>query len=184
MTRIASAYRVGLAMTACLAGCASPQISHLRFGSKRVPAMTRSAAFVAAQQVLVELGYRLSRVDAESGTIATEPTFPLRAALAPDTRSRLSSTRRERRFVELRIVDGAPGASLHCRVAIEQLTTEAHRMFRHESVGADIPNQTAIDLDAASTPEQAAVWKIVRRDRSAERQILNAVAARAASPNG
>lgn len=168
-------------MTACVGGCAAPQISHLQFGSRRIPGATRSAVFATAQQVLVDLGYRLRRADPESGVITTEPTAVKLDTESVGGRATLSSSGRGRRIVEVRLVEGSSGANVHCRVAIQLLTTEAHRMFRHEAVGADIPNETAIDLEAASTAEQNAVWKTIRRDKPAERQILDAIVARAAA---
>lgn len=184
MTRTGSASLVGLVMTACLGGCVSPRMSPLRFGSRHIPGAARSVVFAAARQALVDLGYRLNQVDSESGVITTEPTVAkLEAHIARD-RPRLSSSERGRRVVEVRLVDDPFGANIRCRVAIQLLTTEAHRMFRHEAAGADIPRETAIDLEAASTAQQNAVWKTVRRDKSAERQILDAIVARAVGAGG
>ena len=166
-------------MTACVVGCAAPQVSHLQFGFRRIPGATRSAVFAAAQHLLVDIGYRLDRADPESGVITTEPTVAKLDTERVGGRAMLSSSGRGRRIVEVRLVESSSGANVHCRVAIQLLTTEAHRMFRHEAAGADIPNETAIDLDAASTAEQNAVWKTVRRDKPAERQILDAIVARA-----
>ena len=135
--------------------------------------------FAAAQQALADIGYRIDRADRESGVITTEPTVANLDTEMAGGRAMLSSSGRGRRIVEVRLVEGPTGANVHCRVAIQLLTTEAHRMFRHEAVGADIPSETAIDLEAASTPEQNAVWKTVGRDKPAERQILDAIAARA-----
>jgi len=176
---IGAASLVVLAVTACVGGCAAPQISHLQFGSRRIPGATRSAVFAAARQALVDNGYRLNRVDSESGVITTEPTV---AKLDPQTaggRAMLSSSGRGRRVVEIRLVEGPSGSNIHCRVAIQRLTTEAYHMFRHEAPGTYIPSETAIDLEAASTAEQNAVWKTIRRDKPAERQILDAIVARA-----
>ena len=180
MTRTVSASMVGLAMTACVGSCAAPRTSQLPFGSMRIPGATHLATFGSAQQVLMAMGYRLDRADTESGVITTEPTDAKLDTRTIGDRSTVSSLRRGRRVVEVRIVEGPSGSNVHCRVAIQMLTTEAHRMFRHEAAGADIPHETAIDLEAAATAQQTAVWKTVRRDKPTERQILDTIVARAA----
>lgn len=53
-------------------------------------------------------------------------------------------------------------------------------MFASDRSGSDTPGDyTAINRDAATTTEQNTVWRTVRRDKSVERNILNAIAERA-----
>jgi hypothetical protein len=49
-------------------------------------------------------------------------------------------------------------------------------MYAADRSGSDLPGQqTAIDRDAATTAEQNTVWRTLRRDTAAERQILDAI---------
>lgn len=48
-------------------------------------------------------------------------------------------------------------------------------MFRHDHRVSDIPDDTPIDRDAATTTEQNTVWRTIRRDKAAERRILEAI---------
>lgn len=183
MTRTTSMSLAGFALAFLVGGCAAPQISPfqfaarpvLQFASRQVPGVNPSTLFTDAQQTLVGLGYRLDRVDAGAGVMTTQPTVAKLDARSEGTRVTLSSSRRGRRVVEVRVVEGASGVRVHCRVSIQLLNTEVYRMFRHEAAGADIPNETPIDLDAASTTKQSTVWETARRDRPAERQILDAI---------
>ena len=159
-----------------LAGCASPYVSPLRFGVRRIQGADRTAMFASAQRALVDLGFRLDRVDLELGLITTRPSELRSGTLVPRDRSRLSSPGRLRRIAELRVVAEAEGINVYCSVAIQRLETEAHRMFRHESAASDVPNETAIDRGAATTIEQNSVWQTIGRDESAERNILDAIA--------
>lgn len=132
--------------------------------------------FASAQRALVDLGFRLDRVDLELGLITTRPSELRSGTLVPRDRSRLSSPGRLRRIAEVRIVPVSDGIDVFCSVAIQRLETEAHRMFRHETAASDVPHETAIDRGAGSTNEQNTVWHTIRRDKPAERKILNAIA--------
>ena len=55
-------------------------------------------------------------------------------------------------------------------------------MFSSAYARDDVPNDTAIDRDAATTKEQNTVWEPVGRDKSAERIIVQAILDRAGVP--
>ena len=175
MTRTTLMSLAGFALTFLAGGCAASRVSPSQFASRQVPGASRSNLFTAARQTLVKLGYRLDQVDAIAGVITAEPTDAELQERTAQTRATLSTPGRERRVVDIRLIEGADGPRVHCRVSIQLLTTEAHRMFRHDRPGTDIPHETAIDLDAAANAAQNSVWKTVRRDKSAERQILDAI---------
>ena len=82
-----------------------------------------------------------------------------------------------RRIVEVRVADSGGAGKVFCRVLIQEQTTQAYRMFASDRSGSDAPGEyTPINRDAATTAEQNTVWRTVRRDKSAERQILDAIA--------
>lgn len=166
------------AMTLFVTGCATTPAAPLRYGVRRIQGAERSAMFASAQQVLVDLGYPLDRVDAASGVITTRATQVEPGTLLQRQRSRLSSPGRGRRIAEVRVVQGDSGIDVFCQVVIQRLTTEAHRMFEYESPDSDVPNQTAIERDAATNIEQNTVWQTIRRDRGAELRILDGIAKR------
>ncbi len=79
-------------------------------------------------------------------------------------------------MVEVRVADSGGAARVFCRVLIQEQTTQGHRMFASDRSGSDTPGDyTAINRDAATTTEQNTVWRTLRRDKSAERQILDMI---------
>jgi hypothetical protein len=73
--------------------------------------------------------------------------------------------------------------NVYCKVVVQEQTTETHRMFAQDSTLSDVPHDTAIDRDAATTTQQNTVWRTVQRDKAAERRILEAVLERAGEPS-
>jgi hypothetical protein len=144
----------------------------------------RTVVFEAALKAVTGLGYGIDRVDRDAGIIITQPiSEPYRSGL-PRSGGRLSSQGRLRRVVQIRI-DGRGGAvDVYCKVALEQQVTAAHRMFAYDRMGSDVPGETPIDREAATTTEQNTVWQTVRRDKAAERRILEAVLERAGRSSG
>lgn len=175
MTRTNSMTCSGIALAMLVGGCSTSQVSPVQFASRMVPGSEPSKLFASAKLALTNLGYRLDQVDINSGVITTEPTNIDRNVRSAQGRTTLSSAGQGRRFVEVRLVRGATGTRVHCRVRIQVLSTQAYRLFGREASGADVPNETPIDFDAASSVKQNTVWKTTQRDRSAERQILDAI---------
>ncbi len=156
-------------------GCASPQRLALQYAVRQIDGVHRDAVFAAAQHALIDVGLPLDRVDSASGIITTQPTEVEIGALRARNGSRLRSTSRLRRIAEVRLAPTATGHAVYCTVAIQQQASEAYRMFRHEAAGSDVPNETAIEREAATTVEQNTIWQTVRRDRATERRILDAI---------
>jgi len=87
-------------------------------------------------------------------------------------RDRLSLRGEMRRVAQVRVGTSEGGVKVFCRVAVQRQTTEAYRMFDRDRRVSDVPGDTPIERDAATTPEQNTVWETVRRDMTAERLIL------------
>ncbi len=163
-------------------GCASPQRWSLQYAVRQIDGVDRDAVFAVAQQALVDEGLRLDRTDSASGIITTHPTEVEIGALRARNGSRFRSTSRLRRIAEVRLAPTATGQAVYCTVAIQQQASEAYRMFRHEAAGSDVPNETAIEREAATTVEQNTIWQTIRRDRATERRILDAIVKQTLQP--
>ena len=87
----------------------------------------------------------------------------------------LSSRPRLRRVAEIRIQETPEGLKVFAKVLVQEQATRAYQMLAQESAGGDDPGQTAIDRDAATTADQNAVWRTLRRDKAAEHDLLSAV---------
>ncbi len=157
-----------------LAGCSSPGPSAQAYNLRQFPAVPRDTLFARAEQALLELGYQPDKVDEAKGLLTSVPVIgdgrgePTRGGIA------LGSTT-VRTMAEIRIVPSGGGCSVYCRVVIQQLTTAAHAMFMQDRGASDVPSDTPIDREGATTAEQNEVWTTIRRDRAKERAILEAI---------
>lgn len=165
-------------------GCASTGLSPLQYGHRRIEAGDRSVVFDAARDVLIDQGYRLESADPVAGVIITQPAavasgFRGEQGLSLLTGPGFTSSRSMRRFAEVRLSQSITGINIYCKVALQRQATEALRMFQHDSTVSDIPSETAIEREGATTVEQNVFWQTVRRDKTAERRILEAIIKRA-----
>ncbi len=160
-----------------LSGCASTGLSPLSYGVRRVEGGNDVTLFNAARAVLADLGYQIDRADAIAGVITTRPV--LQSWRSSDAPARISSGGQWRHVVEVQLDERAEAVNVYCKVSIQQQVTAAHRMFAYDRSGSDLPGDTPIERDAATTEEQNTVWQTVRRDKAAERRILEAILERA-----
>lgn len=144
----------------------------------------RDAALDAAEAALIDLGYRIERRDPTEGVITTHPV-ETQAGLDSIRPASLSSRGKTRRIVEVRVQMDGDSTKVYCKVPLQEQTTQAHRMFASDRNSSDTPgDDTAINRDAATTAEQNTVWRTVRRDKSTERLILNAITDRTGGEMG
>jgi hypothetical protein len=155
-----------------LAGCAAPGPSPLDFTVRTVAGQPVGVMMDVAEQVLSELGYAIAVRDPASGRLQTAPVevAPVGASAGPSLRSG-----RLRRIAQIRVTPAPEGVSVHCNVSVQQQMSEAHRWLAFDRTSSDMPGQTAIERDAATTVEQNTVWETIRRDKAAERAILAAI---------
>jgi hypothetical protein len=175
---------VGRLCGVCLliSGCASSGLSPLHYGLRQIEGGDRSTLFEAVRDVLVDQGYDIARADPIAGVITTEPTDVSLEEVRGRLGAGFTSRERVRRFAEVRFAQSAAGVGVYCRVPVQRQATEAHRMFQRDSTISDIPSETAIERDGATTVEQNIVWQTVRRDKAAERRILAAIVEQSAQP--
>lgn len=161
----------GLAGLSWVCGCATPGSGAGSFAVRELGA-SRSAVLLAAEDALVDLGYQIARRDTAAGVVTTHPIY------GTTERSRVGLARRRRHMAEVHVDDSGDHAKTYCRVVVQELATEVYRMQAAERRSSDLPSNTAIDRDAATTRKQNTVWKPIRRDRALERQILSSIAER------
>jgi len=145
---------------------------------RHVQQRERNAALDDAEAALIDLGYLIERSDPAEGVITTQPV-EAQAGLDSTRPVSLSTRPKARRIVEVRVQYDSGATKVFCKVLIQEQTTQAHRMFASDRSGSDTPGDyTPINRDAATTTEQNTVWRTVRRDKAAERNILNAITER------
>ena len=166
------------AALAVIGGCASPGPLPLRQSVRQIADVDRATVFLAAEAALVDEGFRISGRDIAAGTItATAMELPPRLDRIAST-FRLSSPDRLRRVASVRIDERGGIVQISCRADLQEQVTEAQRMFERQYTGTDRPDDTPIDRGAAATRKQNTYWRTSRRDRGAERRILQAVMAK------
>jgi hypothetical protein len=158
-----------------LGACATPGPSPLSYGVRQLPGSDRSAIFQASEDSLVALGYRIDHRDPAAGVLTTWPVAGKLRDEAARPRARLGTPGLLRRIAQVRIEEGAAGMTVFCKVAVQEQTTEAHRLRASDYRTSDSPGYTPIDRDAATTKQQNTVWQTIRRDKRAEREILTAI---------
>jgi hypothetical protein len=145
--------------------------------------MDRQTAMERAEIALVTMGYEIDRRDEEAGIITTKPVRGLASGAPRVPRISISDRSPTRHICEVRVTRGDAGTHVSCRVIVQQLATEAHRMFLHDRGISDSPAVTPIEREAATTEAQNQVWQTIRRDKIKERELLSAIASPDMSPD-
>ncbi len=165
---------------AMIGACASSQGSGARVAL--IHDMEPGAVFDASKDALLALGYEVAEGNRATGTIRTMPVFDSPDDQPASRPARLSSRNQTRRFAELRFERRPGGVAVHCRVVVQERTTQAHRMLAQDRSGSDTPTDTPIERGAAGTTRQNTVWQEIRRDRPAEQKIIKEVQQRVGRP--
>lgn len=154
-----------------VAGCSNKEAPTGNYSFRPAPSANRAATLDAAEAALVALGYTIAKRDVQAGVITTEPVREKR-----EVERSIRADSPLRKIVEVRVSGPASSPKVQCKVLIQEQSNETFQLFSVEQGGDDVPgHRTAIDRDAATTAEQNTVWRTVRRDKSAEREILNQI---------
>ena len=178
MSRARCMCRLGwLIALAALAGCQGPISGG--YASVPLPEVDREEAFEAAAAALRGHGFRIAQADADLWQIQTHPleaTSRGGTDRLHEAAVRLPS--RIRRIVTVYIQKSRSGCQAHCRVQLQRLDTTQRHVFARQREFGDVPSETPIDRGEGMTTDQTATWTDLRRDRSMEREILQAIRAR------
>ncbi len=151
------------------AGCAAPGASARDATVRRFENTDRVSVLDAAILALGEYGYAIDPRAARDGVLRT---YPLDMMVGTGALRR----RRARRSVSTTHVQQSEGlVTAYCRVEIQERSTEARRLWAHEHDLSDLPIDTPIDREGATTQEQNTVWRTVGRDKAKERSILDII---------
>lgn len=158
--------------------CAAPAPSPLTYTVRQSTVDDGAALLGFAEAVLVSEGFEIDEVDAANGSISSKPLAVSSGDATGSGRS-IGSHGGARRVATVKVTRVGDATSVYCKVTVEEQATEAHRFLFQDEHGSDLPTDTAIERDAATTAEQNTVWRTVRRDTAAERRIVEAVLTRA-----
>ncbi len=159
-------------------GCVAREARPVNYAVREAPSADRGASLDAAEATLVSLGYTVARRDTAGGILITQPV-----AIEGAGGRTVRADNPLRKVAEVRLTGSDVAPKIQCKVIIQEQATENYRLLAFERGGDDLPgHQTAIDRDAATTAEQNTVWRTVRRDKAAEREILDQLTSPPALP--
>jgi len=169
--RTACCVVIAAAQLICVAGCAGPRPSSSKFALRRLPQADAAEVFRVAEAALLECGFQIRSAIPSEGRVNT---FPLSAeGLAEGIRAELAPVAPEaRRVATLHVKPGNEEVSVFCRVDLQQPSSDVLELQFASHDLSDIPSDTPIDRDAATTAEQNTLWRNVGRDRALERLLL------------
>ena len=160
-----------------LGGCAAPATSPRHHSMRRLSNHGPIEVLNRAESAMAQLGLGLDRRDDRAGELVSRPfddTTRLGRGQAPEAPGIYAG---QRRVARVRVEQSKDSSDLllFCRVEVQEQTTQSLRMLSLEQGTTDVPNETPIQREAATTPVQNTVWQTIRRDPAAERAILEAI---------
>lgn len=155
-------------------GCESPGPSSKNFSYVRLPGVAKEAAFTAATKTMRET-HDIARIDREQWMIQSVPEETEEEATTPRVGDLVGVPRNVRRVVTAYVTGTDKATEAWCKIVIERNESQEHYLFKNDMQQDDTATGTPADRDAATTVEQNSVWRMLRRDKRAERDFLNAV---------
>lgn len=156
------------------AGCETSGPTTKTFSHVRLPGTDRATAFSAAADAIRE-NHAISTIDRDQWMIHSVPEETEEEAATPRVGDLVGVARTVRRVVTAYVTGDDQNAEAWCRVAIERNESNEHNLFIHDMQSDDTATATPADREAATTTEQNSVWRTLRRDKRAERALLDKV---------
>ncbi len=176
--KLASLLLYGTLVSGTIVGCEAPgptaTAGSQNAARQRFFGQPSADVFAAAEEAVAE-HFRIERSDPAAGIIVAEPKEGPDAEAGATLRKVRGAEERVRRAAEVRVENAGSSAVVYCRVAVQRLETSQRQTFARDYAARDIPNETPVDREGATTPEQNAVWSTTRRDRALESAILRAI---------
>jgi len=157
-----------------IAACSAPAPTARTFNYLRLPTVSRADAFEAALQATSER-FRVARLDREAGVIVSVPNEGTEVVHQGRVGDLLGVPRRVRSTATIQVTGSDSAAEVWCKIVVEVYETQEQRLYAQAHALDDLPTATPADRAGATTPEQNEVWRVVRRDKRAERNLRQAI---------
>ncbi len=153
-------------------GCETSGPTTQTYSYVRLSGVDRASAFSAATEALRE-NCEIARIDRDEWTIHSVPEETEEEATTPRVGDLVGVPRTVRRVVTAYVTGDDQNSEAWCRVAIERNESNEHNLFINDMQRDDTATATPADREAATTTEQNSAWRTLRRDKRAERAMLN-----------
>lgn len=170
--RAVSAVLLALFITAVPSGCATPGPTPLTYSVRRIAPQEVPGILERARMAVEADGFGVAELNPAEGFLVSR-LLAIDSAVAGERTWR--DRRATRKLATVRVIRGEDELNVFCKVEIQKQATETYRFFHQERSRSDVPDETAIDRDAATTTEQNTVWETIYRDKTAERRILQKI---------
>ena len=157
-----------------LSGCSEQKPNVHNFAHLRLQAVSTGQAFEAATIALRER-FQIDNSDPESLTITTVPQETTEVLARGRVGDLVGVPRRVRKLAYVHVTGSNSETSIWCKVAIQQDETGDRSIHQSDRSLDDIPRSTPADGSGATTQEQNELWTTTRRDKRAERAILQSI---------
>lgn len=157
-----------------VAGCESTGPSSKNFSYVRLPGVDREVAFGAATQAMRE-DHTIARIDRDHWMIQSVPEETEEETTTPRVGDLVGVPRNVRRVATAYVTGTDEATEAWCKIVIERNESREHNLFKNDMQHDDTASATPADREAATTTEQNSVWRMIRRDKRAEREFLNTV---------
>lgn len=169
-------------LAGCEAGERSTFVTRQGWSSRGIDNATAAQVMDAARYALGQW-FTVSETRPSEGLVLAAPSeFDERGGTGRLRDAAIGYRNRVRRRAAVRIRSAARGVTVECIVIKERLDTSDHRVFAMNRQFEDVPNQTPIAGEGATSSSQNEVWSDVGRDRTLERDILAALLERLGGP--
>ncbi|MCK6456663.1 MAG: hypothetical protein L6Q92_09070 [Phycisphaerae bacterium] len=179
---LATAILAGILSVGCDPADRRADIPRAGWTSQRIEAGSEADVFEAAR-FAVSQWFRINEARPSEGMITTYPNeTEERGGTGRIRDDAIGYRNRIRRLATVRVRKTGAGVATECVVVRERLDTSDMRVFETNRQFNDVPNQTQISGEGATSARQNEVWTEVGRDRALERDILRAIRDRLAQP--
>lgn len=155
-------------------GCESPSPTARSFSYVRLPGVDRATAFAAATEAMRQ-NYSIAEIDRDQWMIHSVPEETEEEATTPRVGDLVGVARNVRRIATAYVTGTDQTAEAWCKIVIERNESNEHRLWVQDMKRDDTASATPAERDAATTTDQNSVWRTLRRDKRAERDLLNTI---------
>jgi hypothetical protein len=165
-----------LLLSPAMTGCKAPPPPRQSMSLIRLPGISEAKAFEVTCRVMREFDFKLEAFNADAGYVRSLPQErTMRGGTGRISDPLVQSPSQVRMIAEAYVRRAPDGAEVRLTVNRERRDTASYRAFPRAREQADNPQDTPIDMEAGSSPQQYETWTPIGRDREMEDSLRQAL---------